>query len=112
MARPQSHHNHSLVSQLPQANRSDSRTRLPRGIVGEVGEQVPGEVKHFREENNWHLYTSAMARHGVRMRISKVLLLSVRGIENTNRQVGLGELGKDAAEDGLAEKKERELQVC
>jgi hypothetical protein len=53
-----------------------------------------------------------MARRGVRMKTFKVLLLSARGIENTNRPVDLGALDKDEAEDELVEKKGRELQVC
>jgi hypothetical protein len=53
-----------------------------------------------------------MARHGVKTKIFKAPLLSVRGTENTNHQVALVELGKDVVEDDLAEKMERGLQVC
>jgi hypothetical protein len=54
-----------------------------------------------------------MARHGVRTKIYKALLLSVRGTKSINHhQVALEEWAKGVVEGGPAEKMGSELQVC
>lgn len=112
MALPQSLRNRNLVSRLPRAKGSDSRIRPPHGIAGAAGQQVGEVVRGSQEENSWRLYILVTARHGVRTKIYKALLLSVRGTKSTNHQVGLEELAKGVVEDGPAEKMGRELQVC
>jgi hypothetical protein len=54
-----------------------------------------------------------MARHGVRTKIYKALLLSVRGTKSINHhQVALEEWAKGVVEGGPAVKMGSELQVC
>jgi hypothetical protein len=70
-------------------------------------------MRGSREENSWRLSILETARHGVRTKIYKAQLLSVRGTKSINHhQVALEEWAKGVEEGGPAEKMGRELQVC
>jgi len=113
MALPQSLHNRSLVSRPPRAKGSDSRIRQPHGIAEAAGRLVGEVVRGSREENSWRLSILVMVRHGVRTKIYKALLLSVRGTKSINHhQVALEEWAKGVVEGGPAVKMGSELQVC